>query len=129
MPNNIPFNSYNLAPADDTRFANDNFTRGCRIVSECGIGLTRYGFYLCGAGASVDRVFGFGIGISSLREVTRRRLFAQRGTLCRLCGHYKGKDLKVHIGEEVSENWVRAYSKYRVNQPRLRLYGSSSACL
>jgi hypothetical protein len=125
--NDIPFNAYNLAPVDDPAFAQDSFTRGCRIVAECGVGLTRCGFYLCGAGASVDRVFGVGLGISSLAQVTEERLFAQRPHLCCYCGHYKGRHLKLRTRDEVSPSWLMAYQRYRSCKPKLPLYGQSSA--
>ena len=122
--NTIPFNSYNLAPIDDTAYKNDAFTRGCRIVSECGLGLSRYGYYLCGAGASIDRVFGYGVGLPSLSSVSANNLYAQRNTLCKLCGHYKGRNLKVRTNDEVSPSWRAAYEKYEIVKPDLSLYGS-----
>lgn len=123
LVNTIPFNSYNLAPVDDVQLAHDDFARGCRIVSECGLGLTRYGYYLCGTGASVDRVFGLGVGIRSLSEVSREKLFAQRNILCRFCGHYKGRDLKRRTTDEISESWREAYRRYSLRRPELALYG------
>lgn len=121
--NTIPFSSYNLAPLDDSRFTGNNFERGCRIASECGIGLTRYGYYLCGAGASVDRVFGFDIGIKALSELCDETLFPQRTVLCRLCGHFKPRELKVRNAEEISESWRIAYANFRTHKPKLTLLG------
>lgn len=46
--NTIPFNDFNIAPKDLEKYKNDNFIRGCKILSECGLGLTRYGYYICG---------------------------------------------------------------------------------
>jgi hypothetical protein len=123
--NIIPFNRYNLAPIDDAAYENDAFTRGCRIVSECDLGLNRYGYYLCGAGASIDRVFGYGIGIPSLSSVSHKNLYAQRKTLCKICRHYKGRNLKIRAEDEVSPSWRLAYERYRIVKPNLALYGSS----
>ncbi len=123
--NTIPFNGYNLAPIDDAAYKDDAFTRGCRIVSECGLGLNRYGYYLCGAGASIDRVFGYGLGLPSLSCVSRESLYTQRKTLCKICGHYKGRHLKIRTDDEVSESWREAYDHYRIVKPNLALYGNS----
>ncbi len=121
--NSIPFNGYNLAPIDHEDYQHDTFTRGCRIVSECGVGLSRHGYYLCGAGASVDRVFGFGLGIPSLSQVSRKSLDAQRKRLCGLCGHYRGRQLKIRTKNEMSASWTAAYKRYTTSKPLLHPYG------
>ena len=83
------FSSYNIAPIDLRNYQNEDFSRGCWITNEAGLGLSRYGYYPCGAGASVDRVFGFDVGQKGLSLVTDSTLKNQLRILCRYCGHYK----------------------------------------
>ena len=123
VTNHIPFNDYNIAPIDMAQYRNDKFERGCRIVAECGLGLTRYGYYACGAGASVDRVFGMDIGIKKLAAVTDESLLRQRKVLCRYCGHYKGMHYETREKQELSASWRTAYEQYREESPRLSVYG------
>jgi len=123
--NQMPFNDYNIAPIDLDEYNDDRFLRGCKIVAECGLGLTRYGYYPCGAGASVDRVFGFDIGIKRLCDVNDQELLPQRELLCRYCGHYKGMRYKVRTCAEMSFTWIEAYRKFRFSKPTLSLYGLS----
>jgi hypothetical protein len=126
-PKIIPkFSSYNVAPIDLEEYKHNNFARGCWITEICGISLTRYGYYACGAGAAVDRVFGFDIGIKKLSEVKKTVLRNQMKLLCRYCGHYKTSsfiDTSDFISEEkMSVSWVNAYKKYKTMKPKLSLY-------
>ncbi len=86
------FDTYHSAPMDvldATRYKSIDFSAGCRIAEECGIGLTRYGYFPCGAGASVARVFGLDVGVKSLAEMTTKQFRDSLDTLCRRCGHFK----------------------------------------
>jgi hypothetical protein len=100
------------------------------------MGLTRYGYYPCGAGASLDRIFGFDIGIKQLAEVTPERLVEQLRRLCGRCGHFRDFDVRYHFdrtgdpdalvgwttSQQTSVTWQRAYAAYRTNPPVLTLY-------
>jgi hypothetical protein len=117
------FISYNIAPIDLEEYKDADFAKGCWVTEFCGMGLTRYGYYPCGAGASVDRVFGFDIGhkkLSSFSDVTLRD---QLKTLCRFCGRYKGSYGGKMITEEIiTESWRKAYERYMEKKPELSLY-------
>ncbi len=119
-PRQDHFDAYNVAPQDLPEYADADFSRGCTIPFACGMALTRYGFYPCGAGASVDRVFGFGRGVGSLREVTPDELVAEFSLLCRFCGHFHGAKAGF---ETMSTSWVEAYRRWHDERPRLPLYG------
>jgi hypothetical protein len=106
------FIDYNVAPIDLEEYKNADFTKGCWITEECGLGLSRMGYYPCGAGASVDRVFGFNIGIKRLSLVNHSTLKNQLILLCKYCGHYK-KNLKRITEEKMSASWHKAYEKYK----------------
>jgi len=56
------FQSFNVAPIDIPKYKSINYSNGCRTTQSCGISLNRYGYYPCGAGGGIDRVFGFNIG-------------------------------------------------------------------
>ncbi len=87
------FSPVNLAPRDAAGAETADFSTGCSITELSGLGLSRYGYYPCGPGASIDRVFGFDIGIKSLSEVTPERLKAQLRLLCGFCGHFTHFDV------------------------------------
>ena len=122
------FSSYNLAPIDTAEFKNKDFSKGCIISERSGLGLTRYGYYACGAGASVDRVFGFDVGIKKLNNVTNDQLREQMKILCSFCGHFKyftydhEKTSKYIYNEQMSISWKNAYAKYSESKPKLNLY-------
>ena len=120
------FSTYNIAPIDTAEFVSSNFSLGCEITEYCGLGLTRYGYYPCGAGASVDRVFGFDIGLKKLSDCQPKKLKNQLKTLCKYCGHYKDRDMwnyNTETEEKISEIWQNTYRKYREKKPHLSLFG------
>lgn len=117
------FQSYMAAPVDDERFRGADFTRGCYIIEYCGLELTSHGYYTCGAGGAVDRVFGLDVGLPSLESMTDGALKEQREKLCRFCGHYKYNLREEWTSEEViSPTWRDALARYRANPPALRKF-------
>jgi hypothetical protein len=123
VSNSNKFCSYNVAPIDLDDFKDKKFSQGCRIVDVCGLGFTRYGFYPCGPGASIDRVFGFDIGIKDLQLVDEQKLREQLNTLCMYCGHFKENYRSEVVSEEaISSTWSKAYEEYESQKPSLELY-------
>ncbi|MBN1671905.1 MAG: radical SAM protein [Kiritimatiellae bacterium] len=122
------FSAYSMAPKDSERYRLADFSKGCMITEQCGLGLTRHGYYPCGAGGGVDRVFGFDIGIKSLSEVRRRALRKQLGELCGYCGHFDSVDpggpgkAEWVWGETKSISWQHACEKYKQQGSRLSPY-------
>lgn len=117
------FDSYNVAPVDVPQLRNADFSRGCWITNNCGMGLTRNGFYPCGPGGSLDRIFGFDLGLKELSAVSLESLMQQLSTLCRHCGHFKTNYGADPIQEEmISPTWQRAYAAYRDKKPNLTKY-------
>jgi hypothetical protein len=117
------FSSFNIAPIDLAAYKNADFARGCSNLQRCGIGLSRYGYYPCGPGASIDRVLGFNIGIKKLPQLTDRRLKAQLKILCPYCGHFKDDyDSEKITDEKISFSWHKAYEKYKKKKPKLSRY-------
>ena len=123
------FSTSNIAPRDMAAFEGKDFCEGCIVPELCGMALTRYGYYTCGAGASVDRVFGFGVGVRELAEVTPERVREQRRALCGYCGHFKDWGLYTPANPDtetwpsgVSPAWAKAYADYRLQPPALQLF-------
>ncbi|HET7506025.1 MAG TPA: radical SAM protein [Kofleriaceae bacterium] len=130
------FSTYNVAPIDSPDCEGADYSKGCAITQWCGLGLTRYGFYPCGAGASVDRVFGLDLGLKQLADVTPERVVQQLTRLCSLCGHYRDFDRRVefvkhrslHVlsdwttSQVTSRTWEAAYAAYRTQPPTLSLF-------
>jgi len=118
------FFEYNNAPIDIKKDIDRDYSKGCQTTFECGLGLTRYGYYPCGAGASVDRVSGFDIGIKRLALVNKESLKQQLKTLCGYCGQFVRdyNNNKRVTEEKMSPYWVEAYKAYKQNKPKLTLY-------
>lgn len=97
-------------------------------IHGCGIGLTRHGYFLDGAGATVARVAGHDIGVMHLKDVTWDAMMAQAKVLCRICGHWNPPDRKVteevtKTGEVTGAFWTDKLGLYNKAIPNLRVYG------
>lgn len=123
------FEPYNIAPRDLEAYRDADFSAGCAVAAEFGLGLTRHGYYPCGPGASIDRVFGFDIGIKRLADVTTEALTEQMRTLCGYCGHFLAAQGSAAPGHAAgasaktrSSAWKQAYRDYNAGAPRLSTY-------
>jgi hypothetical protein len=121
------FVPFNMAPIDDKRFQEDDVYNYCKIIYDCGLGLSRYGFYVCGPGASIDRIFGFDIGIKSIGDITLENLNKQREILCPYCGLLPFSDYdpyknRITNEERISKSWKEEYQKYKEKKPIMELY-------
>lgn len=99
------FKNMDLAPAD----------RGieavtCAITSICGLGLTSWGYFPCGAGAAIARALHLDIGIRSLSEVTEETMTQLLRRLCQVCGH--SAPVKAEEDGSVSPFWAAATARY-----------------
>jgi len=120
------FCNMRIAPVDATPPV--TVAEPCSIfgIEGCGLGFTRHGLFLCGAGASIARVAGLDIGLQRLADVTYARMAAQARQLCHLCGHlstatYKSRPLLDTLGV-VSPTWQRLLARYREAVPPMTLY-------
>jgi hypothetical protein len=104
------FKPFNVAPVD-TRFnLFSDYSCGCRIISDCGLGLTPSGYYMCAIAGGIDRIFQLGLGRDALPGVSDG-LTDQMSAFCRLCGHF-GFLWPVRK-EKISRTWRAAYAKLR----------------
>jgi len=101
------FTSYNSAPVDN----GETEIKACSIPWRCGMALTQHGYFICGAGASLAKVFQFDIGIKNFEEVEPGRLLNQIPILCKYCGHSNCKSKHITEVEEISESWQKALDK------------------
>jgi hypothetical protein len=108
------FRPFNMAPADTWYNRFSDYSCGCRIIEECGIGLTPSGYYVCAVAGGIDRVFGFGLGRETLPSPDDA-MVDQMKIFCRLCGHF-GFAWPVKM-EKISPAWRRAYAKKSKNLP------------
>lgn len=108
------FEAYNSAPVDN----GEKEVKACSIPWRCGLGLTPNGYFLCGAGASLAKVFGFDVGVLNLKDLNIDVLKKQRRLLCKYCGHGNYKSKHNVTTQETSKSWEQAFKQTH----RLRSY-------
>ncbi len=110
------FRPFNQAPVDLRRHRFADFSCGCRIIEDCGLGLTPQGYYPCAIAGGIDRIFGFGLGRRSLPAVDDDMTdLLER--LCPLCGHFGFA--RPTRKPRMSRTWKSGYDRYRRRQARL----------
>ena len=108
------FRPFNVAPVD-TRFNRfSDYTCGCRIIKECGLGLTPSGYYMCAVAGGIDRIFGYQLGRNELPD-DADTLSDQMSAFCRLCGHF-GFQWPTRRTKR-SETWRLAYRRLKTIEP------------
>ena len=119
------FVTYHVAPIDMIKYDSlTDFSKGCRRVSEhYGLCVSMYGYYPHSPCMSVDRVFGFNIGIKDLSLVTAKALRGQMKILCKYCGWFNVDQKAIVSVEKMSRSWKKALTDYRKQKPKLSLYG------
>jgi len=100
--------AFNSAPVD-----HGEDVKSCSVPWRCGTSLSRHGYFLCGAGAAIARVFGIDIGIKNLRDVTSDALRGQIDELCKYCGHSQVESRHMAKGQEISYSWKKALKSYK----------------
>ncbi len=104
------FKPFNVAQVD-TRFNRfSDYACGCRIIEECGLGVTPSGFYMCAIAGGIDRIFGYGLGRPALPDETDT-LSDQMSAFCRLCGHFGFQWPTRHA--RLSKTWQLAYERFK----------------
>ena len=93
----------------------------CSIPWRCGIALTKYGYFLCGAGAGLARVSGIVEGVKELNFLTADKLKEQRYKLCNICGHSNSGKVK-SSQNIISPVWMDYIKKYKEAPPKLGVY-------
>jgi hypothetical protein len=102
------FRPFNVAPVDTLFNQFSDYTCGCRIISECGLGVTPSGYYMCAIAGGIDRVFGYNLGRREIPD--ENDLMAdQMRSFCSVCGHFgfQWPTLK----SRMSKTWHLAYNQ------------------
>jgi hypothetical protein len=103
------FRPFNLAPKDSLAYRFSDFSSGCRIIEDCGIGYTPQGYYICAVAGAIDRIFGFHMGRTTLPEKTDQ-MIDQCEAFCPLCGHF---GFRIPVKKtKMSPIWQKAYAGY-----------------
>ncbi|MCQ1537135.1 radical SAM protein [Methanosarcina sp. KYL-1] len=124
---NKKFEPFNIAPVDKKEYLSSDYTKACWITEECGMGLNPYGYYQCGVAGSIDRVFGFDIGLKKMPD-EQQQLTPLKKKLCAYCGHFLNQKFippearKPLIGEPQTRSWKMAYSNYKKQKPSMTVY-------
>lgn len=108
------FRPFNRAPVDSFWHRFSDFSSGCRILEECGLGLTPQGYYACAICGGIDRVFGFELGRPRL-PAPGDTMLEQLSVFCPLCGHF-GFSWPTRR-RKVSPVWKKAYEKWYEKHP------------
>jgi len=102
------FRPFNVAPCDTIYHRGSDYTCGCRIIAECGLGLTPSGYYMCAIAGGIDRIFQYRLGRRHL-PAAADALTDQMAVFCRLCGHF-GFQWPTRK-TKMSATWRRAYTR------------------
>lgn len=119
------FGPFNLAPVDDPAFRKADYSNGCAILTECGMGLTPRGYYPCALAGGIDRITGDGLGRDSL-PADADDMRAAASHFCRLCGrfrdgHFVPLNLRPPLLEEkISPAWRDLYARWRERRPGVK---------
>jgi hypothetical protein len=81
------FRPFNVAPVDSIFNRFSDYSCGCRIIEECGLGLTPSGYYMCAIAGGIDRIFGYRLGRPELPDASDA-FDDQMAAFCPLCGHF-----------------------------------------
>ena len=108
------FRPFNQAPVDARRYRFADFASGCRIIEDCGLGLTPQGYYPCAVAGGIDRIFGFGVGRKSLPPI-EDEMTDLMARFCPLCGHF-GFAWPTRR-PRISPTWKRGYAAHRRRRP------------
>jgi hypothetical protein len=103
------FKPFNVAPVDTRLNRFSDFSCGCRIIEECGLGVTPSGYYMCAVAGGIDRIFGYHLGRKEVPDESDR-LSDQMSAFCRLCGHFGFQWPTRSV--KVSKTWRLAYRRF-----------------
>jgi hypothetical protein len=107
------FKPFNVAPVDTPYNHFSNYACGCRIIKECGLGITPSGYYMCAVAGGIDRIFRYKLGRKKIPEESDS-LTDQKSAFCGLCGHF-GFQWPTRR-TRLSKTWRLAYRRLENNQ-------------
>ena len=105
------FKPFNLAPVDTRMNRFSDYSCGCRIIEDCGLGVTPSGYYMCAVAGGIDRIFGFDLGRKHIPDKSDA-LTDQMSAFCRYCGHF-GFQWPTRR-TRISKSWQSAYRQLSI---------------
>lgn len=112
------FGPFNLAPIDEKKNMFVDYSNGCAIMRDCGMGLTPMGYYPCAIAGGIDRIIRKNIGYKYLPDNSDDMLDLAK-EFCQYCGrfrdgHYIPKNIRKPILEQkTSKTWELFYRNWR----------------
>lgn len=106
-----------IAPVDLNIY--DPAKNPCGVMPYCGICLAASGFYPCGQGAAVARIFNIDCAIDELAEITASKLIEIANyKLCQFCGSFFScalinSQIRVRDFQPISQTWEKQLSLYK----------------
>ena len=110
------FRPFNVAPVDTIYNRFSDYTFGCRIMEDCGLGLTPSGYYMCAVAGGIDRIFQYDMGRKKIPDKADD-LSDQMLAFCSLCGHFGFQWPTRKI--KMSKTWHMAYRRYLSDRKQL----------
>ncbi|MFZ5571349.1 MAG: hypothetical protein ACOZF0_13155 [Thermodesulfobacteriota bacterium] len=104
------FRPFNVAPKDTFYNRFSDYSCGCRIIADCGLGVTPSGYYMCAVAGGIDRVFKYHLGRQNLPDKSDS-LSDQMAAFCCLCGHFGF--MWPTKKSKISKTWLTAYDNLR----------------
>ncbi len=100
------FRPFNMAPVDSRFNRFSEYSCGCRILEDCGLGLTPSGYYMCAVAGGIDRIFDCRLGRPDM-PYPSDTFVDQMAAFCPLCGHF-GFQWPTRKSRQ-SKTWRQAY--------------------
>ena len=116
------FEPFNDAPIDDPNWAREDFSYGCWITQDSGIGLTPFGYFPCAISGGIERIMKFGLGFKEI-PTDSFQLLPILNRYCRYCGCFRNDVYKNRTQQQkekkdpnyISKSWEQAYLKFGDN--------------
>lgn len=111
------FAPFNMAPCDNPAFSNCDYSNGCAIMEECGMGLTPMGYYPCAVAGGIDRIAGQELGYIHIPDI-KDDMSPVLNEMCKYCGrftdgHYIPRNLRNQVFDEpISSSWQTLYDNW-----------------
>jgi hypothetical protein len=109
------FKPFNTAPVDRWFNRFSDYSCGCRIIKECGLGVTPSGYYMCAVAGGIDRIFQYHLGRKTLPG-SSETFTDQMSTFCGLCGHFGFQWPTKKI--KLSRTWDSAYDNLKTTKTK-----------